>query len=99
MRKHVDLVQDSDQQNILPTQFQQIIILGVCEKIASFYAQQDPRVSLWNKQKENLIIDMKQWDFNQANKARRFGDASTRNGPFGGSGRSAFDTSSNIYCP
>ena len=65
MKKHVDLATDTSQQNVIPTQFQQIIVLGVMEKIASVYIQQDPRLEIWQRQKENLITDMKQWDFNQ----------------------------------
>ncbi len=98
MKKHVDLVADTDTQNVIPSQFQQIIVLGTMEKIVSTYIQNDPRINMYNKQKNDLIIDMKQWDFNQANIARSF-KLGPRNGMYGGSGRSMFDTSQNIYVP
>jgi hypothetical protein len=98
LKQHVDLVNDTDTQNVIPQQFQQIIVLGVCEKITSFYAQQDPRTELFHKQKDDLIVNMKMWDFNQANLQRKW-KLGPRNGPYGGYNRSAYDTSSNIYIP
>lgn len=98
LKKHVDLADDNAKQNVIPTQFQQIIVLGVMEKILSVYIQQDPRIGVIHKQKEDLITDMKQWDFNQANIGRNF-KLGPRNGPYGGRNRSAWDTSQNLYIP
>lgn len=98
LKKHVDLVNDTDIQRVIPQQFQQIIIEGVCEKITAHYAQDDPRTDKYARRKENLTIDMKQWDFNQANLTRAW-KLGPRNGPYGIGYRSPYDTSTNIYVP
>lgn len=96
MKKHVDLVNDTDVQNVIPGQYQQSIIFGVCETVCSFYSQMDPRVEKFFKKKDAMIIEMKQFDFNQSNLQRQW-LLGNQNGPWGMNSRSAFDTSVNIY--
>lgn len=95
-KKHVDMVDDDEKQNVIPEQFQYLVNFAVSEKIYTML--DNPKAALMSQEKERMITDLKVWDANQPDKIRRWRDYNYRVSA-GGTGRSAYDTSQLIYLP
>lgn len=97
IKKHVDMTEDSQTQDVIPEQFQYIITYAVASKVYDLL--DNPKAVLMDQKKEGLLVDMKVWDGNQPDKIRSWKDYNYRTGGFGDSNRSAYDTSTNIWLP
>ena len=76
-KKHVDLVNSTDQQTVIPEQWQEVILYGALEKI--FEISDDPKSDKQREKKEELIAKMKVWDANQPAKMRHWRDYNLNN--------------------
>lgn len=97
LKKWVDLVNGTDVQTTIPENFQNIVTFAAAQKI--FDINTDGRALIMENRKNQLIDDLKVWDWNQPNKINMWIDYHYRNSTTGGAGRSAFDTSVNIFLP
>jgi len=97
LKKHVDLVVDTQTQQLIPENFQNIITFAAAQKV--FDINTDGRAQIMQARKEELISAMQAWDFNQPNKINMWKDYHYRNANSGGTGRSAYDISTNIFLP
>lgn len=71
-KRHVDLTDDTETQNVIPESYQQVIVQGFLEKVFELV---DPNKSVMIKaRKEDLIKKMKVWDANQPSKMPRWRD-------------------------
>lgn len=97
IKKHVDMTEDAQTQNVIPEQFQYIVTYAVAGKIYDML--DNPKAVLMDQKKEGLLVDMKVWDGNSPDKIRRWRDYNYRTGSMGDSNRSAYDVSTNIWLP
>ncbi len=94
-KRQEDLVLDTQVQTTIPEQFQYLINYYVAEKILDM--TQNPKSNIFRAKKEEMLDNMKIWDFNQPDKMRFWGDYNERSSI--GSTRSVYDSSSNIILP
>lgn len=66
LKKHVDMVVDTEKQNIIPEQWQYVITQAVLEKV--FDVLDNPKAELATGRKDTLVSAMRQWDGNQPSK-------------------------------
>lgn len=76
-KRHTDLVNDSDLQQVIPEQFQRIITNATLEKV--FDLLDNPKASLATQRRMNLESKMKVWDANQPNAINRWRDFNYEN--------------------
>ncbi len=76
-KKHVDMINDTDYQNVIPEQYQTVITQASLEKI--FDILDNPKIALVSKRKEDIINDMRIWDGTQPNKIFKWRDYNYRN--------------------
>jgi hypothetical protein len=91
-KKHVDMVADTELQNVIPEQYQYAITQAVLEKI--FDALDNPKSQLVQAKKEELIRKMRQWSENQPNKMPHWMDFN-----YNSLSSRLYDNSQNIYLP
>lgn len=92
-KKHVDLVEDTDTQNVIPESWQQLIIQAFLVKIYEITEEAgSPRLAGAIRTREELRRKFRMWDFNQPSKIRKWKDARTGIGS-----NSAYDTSTYFY--
>lgn len=85
-KRHIDMVDDNEKQNMIPESWQRIIVNATLEKVFDLSAPD--KVSLVTARKEGLIAQMKVWDAMQPSKIYHWRDFN-----FNSSTNSAYDSS------
>jgi hypothetical protein len=86
-KKHVDLVADSDTQNIIPETYQNILIDATLEKC--YNNMGDPKAQLHQAKKEEMLQKLKIWSENNLNYQYSFMDSASMQG---GDGFNAYNS-------